>query len=100
GDNGRIRFDERSFEHISEQGQTVDSSGGGRRRSAAPDDGIDDPAIEAVADGIKRMLDPHAPKSPPVDLGAVLAICEAAILSARTGQPESPATILRMARAT
>ena len=33
----------------------------------------------------------------PVDLQKVLAMCEAAVLSARTGQPESPATVLRMA---
>jgi hypothetical protein len=31
-----------------------------------------------------------------MDYIAVLSMCEAAMLSARTGQPESPATVLRM----
>jgi len=56
-------------------------------------------AAPAIASAILRALDPHAPRPAPIDLASVLATCEAALLSARTGQPESPATILRMAQA-
>lgn len=103
GDAGRLRFDEKCFEHITVEGTTADSSAPPRRRSgsaAVPPELADVGAAEAIAEAISRALDPHALKAPPLDLAAVLATCDAAILSARTGQPESPATILRMAGST
>jgi predicted dehydrogenase len=55
-------------------------------------------AAAAIGDQIRRVLDARTPPMPPVDAPSVLAMCEAAVLSARTGQPESPSTILRMAK--
>ena len=55
---------------------------------------VDPGAVGAIADAIVRLLDARAQASAPVDLAGVLAIGEAALLSARTGQGESPSTIL------
>lgn len=100
GDGGRMRMDERGFECFTSDGADTDASTHPRRRSAASaaHSPVDPGAVEAIAQAITRATDPRAPKAPPIDHAAVLATCEAAILSARTGQPESPATILRMAR--
>lgn len=50
---------------------------------------------DAVTDEFLRACDPTQPALPPVDLAAVLCVAEAARLSDRTGQPESPETIRR-----
>lgn len=100
GDAGRMRLDERGFESFTSDGASTDASSHPRRRSApsSPRPDTDAGAVDAIAQAIARALDPRAPKVAPIDHAAVLATCEAAILSARTGQPESPDTILRMAR--
>ncbi len=93
-DAGRIRLDEEGFEHIDAGGATIDSTApAGESPRPGPR------AAPAIASAIVRALDPHAPRSAPIDLPSVLATCEAALLSARTGQPESPVTILRMNQA-
>lgn len=53
-------------------------------------------AAAAIADAVSRRLDPATPDDPPTDAPVVLAMCQAALLSARTGQGESPETIRRM----
>lgn len=93
GQNGALRLDDKSFELIDAAGQTVDRSRS-RISSGAPDD---PGAAEAIAEQVQMLLDPRAPRTAPTPALTVLAMCEAALLSARTGQPESPATILRMA---
>lgn len=55
-----------------------------------------DTGVRVLSDQIQRALDPRRPAQPPLDLPQILAMCEAALLSARTGQNESPATMLRM----
>lgn len=52
-------------------------------------------ALEAalIADSIVASLTP-AFRSTPIDMNATLALAQAALLSARTGHPESPGTIL------
>lgn len=52
----------------------------------------------AVADQLVRAMDRAVPPSPPTNAARVLAVTGAALLSARTGEAESPETILRMAR--
>lgn len=99
GENGCLRMDESGLERIDEFGRTIERSA---PVQDAPPSTLFDPttdpgALRALVEGARRALDPHAPKPEPVDLPQVLAMCEAAILSARTGQPESPATALRMA---
>jgi hypothetical protein len=94
GESGCIRMDEASVERVGEDGKAIDESplkGKKRRTRAAPADAA------ALEDAARRATDPHSPPPQPFDLETVLAMCEAAILSARTGQPESPGTVLRMA---
>ncbi|HBS29724.1 MAG TPA: hypothetical protein DEB06_09815 [Phycisphaerales bacterium] len=99
GEGGCLRLDESGFDLLSPTGGIVDST---RLDAPAPlksdEPGVDPGAASAFAEAIRRALDPRASVAPPVDLAAVLSIAEAALLSARTGQGESPATILRMAR--
>jgi hypothetical protein len=89
---GRLRFYDDGFEWIGPDGQKRDELRIGSRR-AAP---VVDHAVRAIADSITRLLDPAVPEPAPVDVGAVLRVAQAALLSARTGQPESPGTIKRM----
>lgn len=102
GEDGCIRMDESGVERVDAEGRIVETGAPPpRRRSRKRDplfEGIDDPAAEeALGDAAARAADSRAPRPAPFDLAAVLAMCEAAVLSARTGQPESPETILRMA---
>lgn len=55
--------------------------------------------IAAIADSLRRLLDNTLFPEPPADVTAALAMGQAALLSCRTGQPESPATIRRMLNA-
>ncbi len=107
GENGCLRVDEQGFEWLDASGALVDSSGGEKRkgragkapgRSASPEAPVSG-AAAAIGEQIRRLLDPRSQETAPVDLRNVLATAEAALLSARTGQPESPATMLRMAGA-
>jgi len=94
GPKGCFRLDERGFEWIDLEGATVDSSGQSQSES-----GEDAGAARAVAEQIERLLDPRAPAPARLDLVRALALAEAALLSARTAQPESPQTILKMSGA-
>ena len=95
---GSLRMDDKSFELIAPDGRTID-----RSRSRLASGSRDDPgAVDAIAEQLTQLLDPRAPRLPPLagqGHAAVLAMCEAALLSARTGQPESPTTFLRLAAA-
>lgn len=90
-DHGCIRLDETGFQRFDTEGAMVDSS--------EPRTIEGEPDIDAIASALTRLLDPHKPAPPPLDLPPILAMCEAAILSAHTGQSEPPAAILRMAGA-
>lgn len=93
---GCLRIDDKSFELIDPNGVTID-----RTRTRLSSGAADDPpAAAAIAEQLAALLDPRAPAPTPMDAPVALAMCEAALLSARTGQAESPATILRMAGAT
>jgi hypothetical protein len=85
GESGLIRFDDQGFEWIDPQGAVVE------RTEATHDD-----ATERLADRIVDALFRPTPV-PPAPRVRTMAVAGAAILSARTGQPESPATIRRMA---
>jgi hypothetical protein len=56
-----------------------------------------DPFIDALSTQLTRYLDSGVGLAGQVDFAATLALCQAALLSARTGEPESPATMLRLA---
>ncbi|HVZ93710.1 MAG TPA: hypothetical protein VG797_04295 [Phycisphaerales bacterium] len=122
GDAGCIRIDDAGFEVIDPAGTTIDRSpgpSGARAKGADPtgekkssrrkaEPGGAAPAeknsggtgaIDVLAAAVARALDDRSPRPAPIDFSAVLSMCEAAILSARTGQAESPATVQRMAMA-
>lgn len=102
GESGCIRMDESGVERNDADGQVIEKSPAPRKKPASKggvlfEDIVDAPALEALAEAAKRAVDPRAARPEPFDLEAVLSMCEAAVLSARTGQPESPATVVRMA---
>jgi len=93
GDSGRLRLYDDGFEWINANGEKADET---RFRRPARGVTTADHAVAAIADAIKRVLDPAIPDVGPADLARVLPTAQAALLSARTGQPESPTTIRRM----
>lgn len=61
--------------------------------------GFSPACVVVLAESIRRLLDDTLFPEPPADVTAALAMGQAALLSCRTGQPESPATIRRMLNA-
>lgn len=103
GENGRLRIFDDGFAWYAPDGRLIDSSRDaaaprGRARGSESQPEALALAARAIADQITRLLDPHIPPDQPTDGLSVLATTGAALLSARTGEGESPATILRMAR--
>lgn len=105
GENGRLRIFDDGFAWYAPDGRLMDSSRDagasqprGRARGTESQPDAIAFATRAIADQITRLLDPHIPPDQPTDGLSVLATTGAALLSARTGEGESPATILRMAR--
>jgi hypothetical protein len=92
-ENGRLRFFDDGFEWIGPDGHKRDELRLSQRTrgSEAPDH-----AVAVVADAVSRLMDPAKPDAGPVNIGSILALSQAALLSARTGQSESPATITGM----
>lgn len=98
GESGCVRVDDGAFEWVDGAGRLVDTSV--RRapaRRAPKDDDPDEGAVAAMVGDVSRLLDPRTPPAAPTDYLWALSMSEAALLSARTGQPESPSTIQRMA---
>lgn len=90
---GRLRLYDDGFEWIGPDGAKRDElrmtgrTRGGAKKSHA---------VTAAADSLGRLVDVQSPDFGPMPLEPVLAMSQAALLSARTGHPESPATIRRM----
>jgi len=99
GHGGCLRFDDASYEFIDPSGKTVDSSAAGDRRGRTNPGAAHALAAASCAQQIHAMFDAHAAPAPPRKTATVLAMAEAALLSARTGTPESPGAVLRMAGA-
>lgn len=91
-ERGTIRACEHGLQRFAPDGSLLDAS--------PPRAAELDPGLHAMATAIDRALDRRIPPPPPPDLPAVLAMCHAALLSARTSQAEPPATLLRMASGT
>ena len=87
GEGGRLRLTEPVFVWHNPEGEQVDTYAADRAHAA-------DPAASAIAHAVTNALDASA--QAPVDYAAALAVAQAALLSARTGQSESPATIRRL----
>lgn len=98
GPSGRLRVYDDGFEWIDLQGQKVDEARHRRPSRALPQTSH---AALAMSDSLKRLADPAVADTAhdgptPLDLAGVLSMAQATLLSARTGQPESPSTIRRM----
>ncbi len=86
GPAGRLVIRDAGFAWHDAEGTLVDS---GER--VVPGDG--DAAVAALADAIRRRVEQFEPAA--AELTETLTLASAALLSARTGQPESPAAIAR-----
>jgi hypothetical protein len=86
GEGGRLSIDDAGFEWVSPDGQTIDShrEKGGVGHS------------DLVAIHARRLLEGADAADPPPDGARLLAVCEAARLSARTGADEAPRKVLEM----
>jgi hypothetical protein len=89
GTAGRLTLTDAGFEWRDDSGAVVDLS-------TSTTEGPTWAAHAALTESLARFLDPAVPAEAPTDLPAVLAMAQATLLSARTGQPELPATIRRM----
>lgn len=91
GPRGRLALYDDGLEWIGPLGESLDQQRGNTRGRGKPRPV--DPAVAALADALAST----ATLDPPFDAPAVFCMVQAALLSARTGQPESPATIRHMA---
>ncbi|MCC6319868.1 MAG: hypothetical protein IT438_00340 [Phycisphaerales bacterium] len=95
-DGGRVRIGDAGFEWVPAGGSGVDRSVGWADEQA----GVRASAV--FVEAIARLAGPRAGGNSgwdvPVDWARVLSVAGAALLSARTGEAESPRMILRMAR--
>jgi len=91
---GRLRIYDDGFEWIGPDGTRHDQLRIRKEERGEPASASH--SVAALADGLRRLLDDTVPDSGPVSMEAILTIGQAALLSARTAQPESPATIRRM----
>ncbi|MHC4275431.1 MAG: hypothetical protein ACYSUR_17430 [Planctomycetota bacterium] len=90
GEGGRLQIDDEGFEWISPDGRTIDAHR--KRGRLGPGDLV---ALEA-----RRFMESADAAEPPPDGGRLLALCEAARLSARTGAGEVPRKVLEMLKRT
>jgi hypothetical protein len=86
GEGGRLSIDDSGFEWVSPNGELIDSHREKGRLGAG----------DLVAIHARRLLDAADAADPPPDGARLLAVCEAARLSARTGAGEAPRKVLEM----
>ncbi len=91
GPGGRLHLSLDGTELIDAKGQRLDRP---RTASGKSDDGS--PAVAPLVAQLDQIIRAGRPAGL-VDWPRVLAMAQAALLSARTGEPESPATMLKMA---
>lgn len=90
-EQGRLRFYDDGFEWIGPDGAKRDEM---RFKRSRGDQSVTDAGALVAGESIARMLGDLDPG--PSAVGSVLPLCQAALLSARTGNPESPESIRRM----
>lgn len=93
GEQGRLRLYDDGFEWVGIDGMTKDELRIRRGSKGAAE--IDSRALTALAESVARLLDLRVPDDGPAPLESILCVAQAMLLSARTGQPESPATLRR-----
>lgn len=92
GDLACARVTDHRVDLVFADGHVEDRHEGAARSTESTNSGVN-----RIADQLRRAIDPRSPELPPMDAKAILAMCEAAILSARTGEAEHPSTLLLMA---
>ncbi len=92
GESGTMRVTHTGFCWTDAAGSVVDNQADLGESAESPADA----AARVIAERIVRLTDPSEPEPAPDGLPETLAFAHAALLSARTGQPESPATIQRL----
>ncbi len=108
GPGGRIRVFNDGFEWTDARGRKIDESrrAGARRTSVlrkparAGDADTPTPGVGIIVEQVRRVIELGSAAlggTPIVRYPEVLAMAQAALLSARTGEGERPATLLRMA---
>jgi hypothetical protein len=97
GPGGRLRVYADGFEWVNPQGEKIDASR--QRRIIRGASATVPPAVLAISDQLETLLQAGSAAPGVPDYARVLALAQAALLSARTGEGESPGTILRMAGA-
>lgn len=93
GEKGRLIVHDDGFELFGADGRTFD-----RSAPVLPAPESQSLAGAVLADQLRRLLEMAPPVVPPTDYARILSVTGAILLSARTGEVESPETILRMAR--
>ncbi|MHC4306600.1 MAG: hypothetical protein ACYS15_19790 [Planctomycetota bacterium] len=86
GEGGRLSIDDGGFEWVSPDGELIDSHREKGRLGAG----------DLVAIHARRLLEGADAADLPPDSARLLAVCEAARLSARTGADEAPRKVLEM----
>jgi len=84
GDRGHLRISDAGFEWIGVDGRLID------RHAEPTSPGL--PML--IADEMTRLLADNRPADPPLDHVMLMAHCEAARLSSRTGEDEAPAKLV------
>lgn len=92
GEAGRLEFGDDGHRWIDPQGKTVDST---ERRAQSKAEAQDRTALDALVSFVSPLLDGRA--TPPLDAQHLGPMAAAVLLSARTGQAESPSTLRAMA---
>ncbi|MBL8763384.1 MAG: hypothetical protein JNM07_03850 [Phycisphaerae bacterium] len=97
GPAGRMRIYNDGFEWISPKGDKLDEARHRRPRRGPAMDPETPLSALIIAEQLARLLDGTVPPESSSTHARTLATAEAALLSARTGESESPGTILKMA---
>jgi len=93
GDEGRLYLNDDGFVWTASDGSINDRA----HISENPTPVNPNAAVRVIGDGLSRALRKETRSFAPLDHGQVLALGQTALLSARTGQPESPLTLMNMA---
>lgn len=91
---GRLRIYDDGFEWLAPDGQKRDELR--IRKANRGDPTLTLHGVAALADDLARLTDPSLPDDGPTEITSLLAMTQAALLSARTGHSESPAAIRAM----
>jgi len=89
-EGGRVHVTDLGFDGFAPDGSVAD------HHRAEPKPQGRGGAVHAIALDLAEFLEPDHPGRAPIEPGPVLAAAQTALLSCRTGQAESPATITRL----